>query len=96
MFGGLVRWIMDTGAGHDMVSAEDISPHMRTAIRDTEDPVYFRTANGVCSTSKHVEVHCSALGQPLHPLIVKDTPPLWSVGYRCMHQGWTSVWPSYQ
>ena len=73
-FGGPLKWIADTGAGHDMVSPQDISPSRREAIRKTKSTVVVRTANGTCATAREEEVHCCALGQSLHPYIMEKTP----------------------
>mgnify|MGYP000087478941 FL=1 len=56
----------------------------------------FSTANGRIEARNVVPLYCSELNQLVHPYLLHDTPPVLSVGKRCMEQGFTFHWEAGQ
>jgi hypothetical protein len=85
------RWLMDTGCGHDLINdrlAEGL--HVRTLKREAR--LVFATANGRIESRNVVPVMCKEFNQVIQPYLLHETPPVLSIGKRCMEQGCTFHW----
>ena len=86
------RFIMDSGSGHDLISAKKID---RMDLPTYDDMVVnFHTANGVTSSTKRSDIKFEAFDEPAQVHILEDTPPVMSMGKRCIDLGYSFIWPS--
>ena len=86
------RFIMDSGSGHDLISAKKID---RMDLPTYDDVVVnFHTANGVASSTKRSDIKFEAFDEPAHAHILEDTPSVMSMGKRCVDLGYSFIWPS--
>jgi len=86
------RWLVDTGCGYDLVSREHTTATRRW-VRKAVHPRTFQTANGVTTTDKVARMTVDEFGEEVAPYILDSTPPVLSVGYRCMNLGYSFIWP---
>ena len=86
------RFIMDSGSGHDLISAKKIDRMDLPTYDDTV--VNFHTANGVTSSTKRSDIKFEAFDEPAHAHILEDTPSVMSMGKRCVDLGYSFIWPS--
>ena len=86
------RFIMDSGSGHDLISAKKID---RMDLPTYDDVVVnFHTANGVTSSTKRSDIKFEAFDEPAQAHILEDTPSVMSMGKRCIDLGYSFIWPS--
>ena len=78
--------------GHDLVGKYHIYA-MKKCIKKSIRPMTFHTANGDCDADKQCELWCDELGGEMSPYMIPPTPPVMSIGFRCMEQGYAFVWP---
>ena len=86
------RFIMDSGSGHDLISAKKIDRMDLPTYDDTV--VNFHTANGVTSSTKRSDIKFEAFDEPAQAHILEDTPSVMSMGKRCVDLGYSFIWPS--
>ena len=86
------RFIMDSGSGHDLISAKKIDRMDLPTYDDTV--VNFHTANGVRSSTKRSDIKFEAFDEPAQAHILEDTPSVMSMGKRCVDLGYSFIWPS--
>jgi hypothetical protein len=88
------KWIFDSGCGVDLVSKRDVKG-FEHKIRDAEEPLVFRTANGRTEAESTIKVPCKEIGCPVDAYVLQNThQPLfpwardaWKRGVRlCGHQ----------
>ena len=87
------RFIMDTGCGHDLISREKAKA-MNLTVKEGPDSINFMTANGVTTTSDVAEINVGELPIQTEAHVLENTPSVFSVGKRCMEQGYSFVWPA--
>ena len=86
------RFIMDSGSGHDLISAKKVD---RMDLPTYDDAVVnFHTANGVTSSTKRSDIKFKAFDEPAQAHILEDTPSVMSMGKRCVDLGYSFIWPS--
>ena len=86
------RFIMDSGSGHDLISAKKVD---RMDLPTYDDAVVnFHTANGVTSSTKRSDIKFEAFDEPAQAHILEDTPSVMSMGKRCVELGYSFIWPS--
>ena len=86
------RFIMDSGSGHDLISAKQVD---RMDLPTYDDAVVnFHTANGVTSSTKRSDIKFEAFDEPAQAHILEDTPSVMSMGKRCVDLGYSFIWPS--
>ena len=86
------RFIMDSGSGHDLISAKKID---RMDLPTYDDVVVnFHTANGVTSSTKRSDIKFEAFDEPAQAHILEDAPSVMSMGKRCVDLGYSFIWPS--
>ncbi len=84
-------WLMDTGCGHDLVNDKMAEDYPVKTLKKSSR-IMFSTANGRVESRNVVPFYCKELAQLVHPYLLHDTPPVLSVGKRCMEQGFTFHW----
>ena len=89
--GKSVRFIMDTGCGHDLISQRKVRELGLDTFLDNEG-MTFMTANGLTDSNEITVMDHEGLGQcKLH--VLNQTPAVLSVGSRCTKEGYTFIWP---
>ncbi len=84
-------WLMDTGCGHDLIN-DRMTGDFTVRTLKKSSRIMFSTANGRIESHNVVPLYCSELAQLVHPYLLHDTPPVLSIGKRCMEQGFTFHW----
>ncbi len=90
----VTRWIWDTGAGIDIVSAQGVS-NMKHLITKTATPLPLCTANGESLADKEILLKLTAFKEIVKPFVLDGSPPVLSVGWRCMELGYDFWWPAF-
>ena len=87
-----IKFLMDTGCGHDLISQKKIEKHdLETLV--TPEPISFQTANGVTDTDLVSNFQAESFKEPINAYVLRDTPSVLSIGKRCMNQNYGFVWP---
>ena len=87
-----IKFLMDTGCGHDLISQKKIEKHdLETLV--TPEPISFQTANGVKDTDLVSNFQAESFKEPINAYVLSDTPSVLSIGKRCMNQNYGLVWP---
>ncbi len=84
-------WLMDTGCGHDLVNDKMADSYPVKTLKKSSR-IMFSTANGRIESRNVVPFYCEELAQSVQPFLLHDSPPVLSVGKRCMEQGFTFHW----
>ena len=90
---GIDRWIADTGCGHDLVQASDVSRFKRYMEPYSGDPVTLETANGLVEINHEIELRVHEIEEDVRACVLDATPAVLSVGRRCMDHGYGFYWP---
>ena len=79
----ITLWLVDTGCGHDLVSKADVYA-VKRFLKAAPEVITFQTANGP-SVADHVcPLRFDELDEDIEPYVLKDTPSVLSIGFRCM------------
>ena len=88
-----VEFLADTGSEEDLISQYDQQSFFPEAsVVDATKPVSLITANGPVLGDKSVNLTIPELGQSLECYVLENTPPVCSVGRRCMDEGFDFHW----
>ena len=89
--------IADTGSEEDLISSSDLRKCFEGVGRKVDaTPVNLHTANGIVEASSRTEVEVPSMNGSLEFVELPDTPPVCSVGKKCMQQGYGFYWPPGQ
>ena len=88
-FESVERWIWDTGSGVDVCGKEH-APKDGTGLIRPASEMFFHTANGTVSAGPVYPGLLGPLNEAIAPYILESTPPLLTVGKRCMTKGYGS------
>ena len=88
-------WLVDTGCGYDIVPKREVAL-MKRFVKLAKHTITFHSANGPTVTEYVANVYADELDEHISPYIINNTPPVLTVGYRCMEMGYTFVWPTGQ
>lgn len=86
-----IHWIMDTGSGHDIVTESKLSRAEMSRAFDTESGISFSTANGTVDAARQVYMQIPNMTEDANPFVMPESPPLLSVGRRCMLDGYSFI-----
>ncbi len=84
-------WLMDAGCGHDLINDQMAEGYLVQTLKK-QSRLMFSTANGRIESRNVVPPWCKELDQMVNPYLLRDTPPVLSIGKRCMEQGFTFHW----
>ena len=88
-----LEFLADTGSEEDLISRTDTQVHFPgTPIGKSERPVSLITANGPVQGNASVKLDVPELGSTLECYVLESTPPVCSVGRRCMDDGFDFHW----
>ena len=90
-FVGVERWIWDTGSGVDVCSQEH-TPKSGEGLVKIAEGLSFNTANGPVDAGPVYPGLLRPLDEAIAPYIMESSPPLLSVGKRCMKKGFGFFW----
>ena len=79
-------WVLDSGSSIDLVSSH-AARNASNAITSSASPFPIITANGTVTIDKELAIRLEATGEYMKPYVVEDSPPLLSLGFRCMELG---------
>ena len=82
------------GKEQDLISEGMLKSAKAKNRRLSDTPICLATANGSTRADEVADVTVDALHQDFTPYILDETPPVLSVGVRCMEQGYSFVWPA--
>ena len=83
--------LVDTGCGHDLVSATN-AKLSKGKSKFLETQVTFQTANGDAPSTHSSQTFIEELNGMIEPFTLKDTPSVISVGDRAMNKGCSFFW----
>ncbi len=87
----LIKWLIDTGCGHDLLSRKDMLALRAKPCRVS--PLTFETAGGLVTTDIGASVWINEFEEDLRSHILHtDTPAVLSVGARCVEMGCSFIW----
>ncbi len=87
----LIKWLIDTGCGHDLLSRKDMLALKAKPCQVT--PLTFETAGGLVTTDLGASVWINEFEEAVKPHVLqKETPSVLSVGARCMEMGYSFIW----
>ena len=88
-----IEFLADTGSEEDRISQQDQQSFFPGApVVDATKPVSLITANGPVLGDKSVNLMIPELGQNIECYVLENTPPVCSVGRRCMDEGYDFHW----
>ena len=82
-------WIADTGSAQDLVNDSELPDNYGYY---SSVPIRMITANGESSSSKQGKVFVPKLGRTIDPYLVQSSPPVISVGMRCIDDKFDFIW----
>ena len=85
-----VKWLMDTGCGHDLIGRAKAKSLGVDIVKD-DDEIVFQTANG-STTSDVAKIVVDELDETGEPRVLDETPTVLSIGRRCMKMGYAFHW----
>ena len=81
---GPKRWLQDTGSGNDLISKKEVDPKSKRI--PLSDPLHLQTANDIISVRERVRMKVKATKETIEPLLLRSTPAVMSVGFRCVEK----------
>ena len=88
-----LEFLADTGSEEDLISKEDLRIHYPSVeVKTASRPVSLITANGPVLGDQSVKVDIPELSLPVECYLLESTPPVCSVGRRCMDEGYDFHW----
>ena len=86
-----VKWLMDTGCGHDLIGRAKAKSLGVDIVKD-DDKIVFQTAKGSISMSDVAKIVVDELDETAEPHVLDETHTVLSVGRRCMKVGYAFHW----
>ena len=92
-----LEFLADTGSEEDLISRGDHATYYSSIpVENASRQVNLITANGPVQGNKSVTLPIPELGKDLEFYLLESTPPVCSVGRRCMEEGFDFHWPAGQ
>ena len=88
------RWLVDTGSAFDLVSEKDVPSWYKSQVVPSDVAIELSTANGRALVDTKVPMQIGPLHEDVEPLVLPNTPPVISVGRRCVEGGCSFHWPA--
>ena len=61
-------------------------------VEPAPESLCLKSANGPVCASEMISYQCMTTGEVIDALVMKDRPPVLSIGRRCMLHGWGFYW----
>ena len=84
-----IDWIADTGSAQDLLTDHNLPDQYGYY---SSCPIRLVTANGESTSTKQGKVIVPELNTTVKPYLVQSTPPVLSVGLRCVDEGFDFIW----
>ena len=88
-FEASIDWIVDTGSAQDLLTDHHVPDHYGYY---SDNPIRLITANGESSSVKQGKVKVPELNATVSPYLLQSSPPVLSVGLRCVEDGFDFIW----
>ena len=89
----LMRWIIDSGSGFDLISGQSLTENDRRMITRTNYPCRMATANGITTADEQLSVHINGIDSTVDAVILDNSPcNVLSLGKLCMEKGFGFEW----
>ena len=89
----LMRWIIDSGSGFDLISGQSLTKADRRMITKTDNPCRMATANGITTADEQLSVHVNGINSAVDAVILDNSPcNVLSLGKPCMEKGFGFEW----
>ena len=88
-----IQFLADIGSEEDLISKHDhqaLFPD--TQVQNASQPASLIAANGPVQRHKSVSLKIPEFSNPLECYLLESTPPVCSVGRRCMDEGYGLHW----
>ena len=96
-FNAGLEFLADTGSEEDLISKHDHATYYASApIKNATRPVNLITANGPVQGNKAININLPELKLPVECYLLESTPPVCSVGRRCLDEDYDFHWPRGQ
>ena len=82
-----IEFIADTGTSFFILPEEELSPATRKRIHTLSSSIAMSTVNGPLDVDQGVSIRIPNLDRRIDFVVVKDSPPLLSIGRLCMIEG---------
>ncbi|MCP3879064.1 MAG: hypothetical protein GY701_11840, partial [Sulfitobacter sp.] len=89
------RWLMDTGCPYDLVCESSLQEQDHENFDFDSPQILLQTANGPMPCAKTVPQQIGPLGEQADPYVLKSTPDVLTIGYRCEALGYGFHWDPY-
>ena len=88
-----IQFLADTGSEEDLISKHDHQAFFSDIqVQNASKPVSLITANGPVQGDKSVSLEIPEFSNVLECYLLESTPPVCSVGRRCMDEGYGFHW----
>ena len=88
-----IQFLADTGSEEDLISKHDHKAFFSDIqVQNASKPVSLITANGPVQGDKSVSLKIPEFSNVLECYLLESTPPVCSVGRRCMDEGYGFHW----
>ena len=88
-FEASIDWIVDTGSAQELLTDHHVPDHYGYY---SDHPIRLITANSESLSMKQGKVKVPELNATVSPYLVQRSPPVLSVGLRCVEDGFDFVW----
>ena len=93
-FNAGLEFLADTGSEEDLISKRDHATYYAgVPVENATRPVNLITANGSVQGNKAINIDLPELGQSVECYLLESTPPVCSVGRRCLDEDYEFHWP---
>jgi hypothetical protein len=91
---GARRWIVDSGAGNDLINRESLTDASHLVYKDKE-PLRLWTAAGIRLAKDRIAARLDKIGYDFHPIVLPGSPDALSLGRMCALHGYRFIWEPY-
>ena len=86
-------YIVDSGASYHIASLAELSRDEKLTVKDLDEPITLKTANGYNEATQYAIVYVKELGMSVKAILLEDSPPVLSLGRLCRKDGFEFRWP---
>ena len=90
------HWILDSGSCWDIISTKDMSRGEKKTRSRLQIAESLSTVNGEITCKDVADIAVKKIDLEVHPLVVKSSPAILSLGQRCMKDGFAFHWEPYK
>ena len=87
-----IPWLWDTAAGRHLIGRQALTPHMKSYLQQSPNPVAFATGRGSQAGQESIAFDGSKLLEGEEVYVLKECPPAQSIGKTVIDKGYMFVW----